>query len=139
MHAVARANKVIASREFVQRLVDQHPPTQGLMQRAFPAMLLSLLRKPSPADAPPGPNWQLFWRVASIENHHLAGLIWDESTRHQLRSCAAAAAFLSLVNFFKSFWCTLCSSAFVTHFCGSSCGPRHIKQAAVYVGSYLLS
>eukprot|EP00892_Ulva_mutabilis_P004250 jgi/Ulvmu1/2197/UM013_0043.1 len=88
---VARSNKVTASREFVQRLVEQHPPTQSLMQRLFPSMLLSLLRKPvsdddAAAGAPPGgPNWPLFWRVASSENHHLAGLIWDEATRYQLR------------------------------------------------------
>lgn len=92
--AAARTNKVTASREFVQRLVDQHPPTQSLMQRLFPSMLLSLLRKPvteedAAAGAPPGgPNWPLFWRVASSENHHLAGLIWDEATRYQLRMCA---------------------------------------------------
>lgn len=84
---------MIASREFVQRLLDQHPPTQSLMQRAFPSMLLSLLRKaPTEPDAPPGPNWTLFWRAASVENHHLAGLIWDESTRYQLRSCAALSS-----------------------------------------------
>lgn len=92
--AVARTNKVTASRQFVQRLVEQHPPTQSLMQRLFPSMLLSLLRKPVTeedlaAGAPPGgPNWPLFWRVASSENHHLAGLIWDEATRYQLRMCA---------------------------------------------------
>lgn len=93
--AVARRNKVTASRQFVQRLVDQHPPTQSLMQRLFPSMLLSLLRKPvtdedAAAGAPPGgPNWPLLWRVASSENHHLAGLIWDEATRYQLRMCAS--------------------------------------------------
>lgn len=101
--AAARTNKVTASREFVQRLVDQHPPTQSLMQRLFPSMLLSLLRKPvteedAAAGAPPGgPNWPLFWRVASSENHHLAGLIWDEATRYQLRMCAPAPRIVPLL------------------------------------------
>lgn len=87
-------NKVVASREFVQRLVEQHAATQSLMQRIFPSMLLSLLRKPpTEPDASPGPNWPLFWRAASVENHHLAGLIWDESTRYQLRTYASNLPF----------------------------------------------
>jgi hypothetical protein len=88
-HAGISSTNVEASREFVQRLVDQHPPTQALLQRVFPATLLSLLRKPLQGSTapPPGPNWPLFWKVASSESHSLAGLVWDEDTRHELRLC----------------------------------------------------
>jgi hypothetical protein len=105
------ASCVQASREFVQRLVDQHPPTQALLQRIFPAALLSTLRKPPPgapdtaaeesqlpnggaAQGQRGPNWPTFWEVASSETHSLAGLVWDEGTRHTLRQCAALPAAL---------------------------------------------
>jgi hypothetical protein len=104
-HPSCTPSHVVASREFVQRLVDQHPPTQALLQRIFPAALLSTLRRPPPgaagtaaeelADgvtakaAPHGPNWPLFWEVASSETHALAGLVWDEGTRHTLRQCVA--------------------------------------------------
>eukprot|EP00873_Tetraselmis_striata_P041875 jgi/Tetstr1/462139/TSEL_007205.t2 len=96
-----KGHRAQLSRDLVSLWADEFGTAAALLRRIFPPGLLRYLNLLSGSSFPTGAtvkirgphtlkgNWEAFW-AAIQQNHHHAGLVWNERTRAELREALEA-------------------------------------------------